>query len=272
MDADQKPEIGFEAAEIKACCATVYQSDVARFLLGTSFHPGGTQLTEYLGSLLHLGAQHQVLDIASGQGQSAITLAQRFGCHVLGIEYSADAVQQATEAARKSGLDHLVTFQEGDAEALPLADNGFDAVICECAFCTFPDKATAAAEFFRVLKPGGQLGLSDLTRVGAIPPELQGLLAWIACIADAQPLDAYTRYLTQAGLTVDLVEAHDEALQAMVQEIRGKLLGAELLVRLNKLTLPPSLDLEQARTLARAASTAIELRQFGYAILLAHKL
>lgn len=268
MDTKQN---SIEAVEVKACCATAYQSDAARFLLGDSFHPGGTQLTEHLGTLLRLGAGQRVLDIASGQGRSAITLAQRFGCQVLGIEYGAQAVMQATEAAKEAGLAHLLTFQQGDAEALPIADDTFDVVICECAFCTFPDKATAAAEFLRVLKPGGQVGLSDLTRVGDVPEELQGLLAWIACIADAQPVNAYTRYLTEAGLTVDMIEAHDEALQEMVQQIRGKLLGAELLVRFKKLDLPNSIDFEQAKALARAASTAIQMRKFGYVVILAHK-
>jgi arsenite methyltransferase len=268
MDTKQN---GIEAVEIKACCATVYQSDAARFLLGDSFHPGGTQLTEYLGTLLHLGAEQRVLDIASGQGRSAIALAQRFGCQVLGIEYSAEAVRQATDGAKEAGLTHLVTFQQGDAEALSIADDTFDAVICECAFCTFPNKTTAASEFIRVLKPGGQVGLSDLTRVGDVPEELQGLLAWIACIADAQPVSSYTHYLTAAGLTVDMIEAHDEALLEMVQQIRKKLFGAELLVRFKKIDLPDSIDFEQAKALARAASTAIQMQKFGYVLILAHK-
>ena len=51
----------------------------------------------------------------------------------------------------------------GDAERLPLPDNTFDALVCECAFCTFPDKATAAAEFARVLRPGGRVGITDVT-------------------------------------------------------------------------------------------------------------
>jgi arsenite methyltransferase len=271
MDTQQKMQNSFEATEVKACCASAYQSDAARFLLGDSFHPGGTQLTEYLGTLLHLGTEQRVLDIASGQGRSAIALAQRFGCQVLGVEYGAEAVRQATEAAKEAGLAHLVTFQQGDAEALPITDVTFDAVICECAFCTFPDKATAASEFLRVLKPGGQLGLSDLTRAGDVPAELQSLLAWIACIADAQPVDAYTHYLTEAGLTVDRIEAHDEALQEMVRQIRGRLLGAEVLARFKKLDLPTSVDFEQAKALAKAASAAIQMQKFGYVVMLAHK-
>ncbi|MBO0780129.1 MAG: methyltransferase domain-containing protein [Ktedonobacteraceae bacterium] len=268
MDTNQAQSI---AAELKACCATVYQSDAARLLLGDSFHPGGTRLTEHLGTLLHLGPAQRVLDIASGQGLSAITLAQRFGCQVQGIEYGAEAVRKATEAARAAGVTHLVTFQQGDAECLPVPNEAFDAVICECAFCTFPNKSAAASEFRRVLKPGGQLGLSDLTRSGDVPEALQGLLAWIACIADAQPIDAYTRYLTEAGLTINLLEAHDEALREMVRQIRGKLLGAELLVRLKKLNLPEPFDFDQAKTLARAADAAIQGNKFGYVVIIASR-
>ena len=42
----------------------------------------------------------------------------------------------------------------------------FDAIICECAFCTSPDKPAAAAEFARVIRRGGRVGLSNLTRIG----------------------------------------------------------------------------------------------------------
>jgi ubiquinone/menaquinone biosynthesis C-methylase UbiE len=191
---------------------------------------------------------------------------------VLGIEYGTEAVKKATETAIEAGIAHLVTFQQGDAEHLPVADRTFDAVMCECAFCTFPAKATAASEFQRVLKPGGQMALSDLTRTGDVPEDLQGLLAWIACIADAQPVSTYTRYLTEAGLTVDLVEAHDEALHEMVQQIRAKLLGVELLVRLKKLDLPDALDFEQAKALAKVAASAIQMNKFGYVVIIASKM
>src|SRR5579884_3516771 len=170
---------------VKTCCATLYQSDLARLLLGESFHPGGEALTLHLGELLQPGPASSVLDVASGAGSSAILLAQRFGCRVLGIDYGLDAVRQANERVQSLGLAHLVSFQQGDAEHLSLSDATFDALLCECAFCTFPDKAVAAAEFQRVLKPGGHLALSDLTRNEDVPPDLQGLLSWIACIADA---------------------------------------------------------------------------------------
>lgn len=259
-----------DATEVKTCCAAAYSSDWAKLLLGDSFHPGGLALTERLGALIELGPGQRVLDVASGKGASAIHLAQRFGCEVVGVDYSGESVRAATGAAEAAGVSQLVSFRQGDAERLKDFHAEFDAVICECAFCTFPDKPTAASEFNRVLKPGGRVGLSDLTRAGEIPPELQGLLAWIACIADAQPLAEYSRYLAEAGLTPDLVEERDDALAELVHEIRGKLLGAELLLKLKRIELP-NVDFEQARSMARAASDAVRARRFGYAIITATK-
>ena len=259
------------STELKTCCSNVYQSDLARLLLGDSFHPGGVKLTEHLGKLLSLGPEQRVLDIASGQGTSAVTLAQCFGCQVLGIEYGHDAIQKAMQTAEAAGVSHLVSFQQGDAECLPVSERTFDAIICECAFCTFPDKPIAAKEFMRVLKPGGHVGLSDLTRTTEVPKNLQGLLAWIACIADAQPIEEYAHYLTKAGLTIDSVEEHDDALSEMVQQIRGKLLGAELLTRLKKIELPSAVDFDHAKALMKSAATAIQAHQFGYVVILAGK-
>jgi arsenite methyltransferase len=200
---------------------------------------------------------------------SALLLAQHFGCRVLGIDYSQHMVQRANARAHELGLDHLVSFRTGDAERLPLPDAAFDALLCECAFCTFSDKAAAAAEFQRVLKPGGHLGLSDLTRSGDVPPELQGLLAWIACLADAQPMERYIQVLTGAGLTIEASERHDETLSELVREIQGKLLSVELLMELKQIELPPTLNFAQVKALAKAAAAAVRAGQFGYVALLA---
>jgi len=256
--------------EIKACCANLYESSWARSLLGDSFHPGGLALTQRLGSLLDLKSGSRLLDVAAGKGSSAITLAQYFGCQVLGVEYSLKNVEAARFAAQAAGMADRVSFKMGDAESLPFEDGGFDAVICECSFCTFPDKETAASEIERVLRPGGRLGLSDVTRSSSLPGELNGLLAWIACLGDAQPVEQYTDYLNKAGLVIESVENHDEALNEMVQDIRTKLLGAELLVKLKKLDLP-NVDFEEVRQVARAASNAVGNGQLGYSLILSQK-
>src|SRR5713226_782934 len=255
---------------LKQCCAQLYESDLAKLLLGDSFHPGGLRLTERLGSLLQLTPESRVLDVASGKGTSAFFLAERFGCHVVGVDYGSQNVAKANELADTKGLASRVRFERGDAERLPFPDAGFDAVLCECAFCTFPDKFTAAREFARVLRLNGQVGLSDLARAPVLPKELDSLLAWIACIADAQSVESYVDCLRSAGFELGRVELHDEALTEMVQHIGMKLLSAEVLVGLKKLVLP-GVDFTSAKQMAKSARTAIQKGQLGYAILIAAK-
>lgn len=259
-----------DAAAIKQCCAQLYASDLARMLLGDSFHPGGLRLTERVGTLLNLAPESRVLDVASGKGATALFLAERFGCHVVGIDFSDQSVGDASQQAFARGLSSLVRFERGDAEGLPFSDDSFDAIICECAFCTFPDKTKAAREFARALCPSGRVGLSDLTRGPALPKELDGLLAWISCIADAQPVDGYVDYLRSAAFELEKVELHDEALFEMAQQICMKLLSAEVLVGLKKLVLP-GVDFKFAKQMAQSALTALQQGQLGYAVLIAAK-
>ena len=103
---------------LKQCCAQLYESDLAKLLLGDSFHPGGVKLTERLGMLLQLTPQSRVLDIASGQGSSALFLAERFGCQVLGIDFSRK-MRAGDAAAAAKGAHSLVSFQEGDVTLTP---------------------------------------------------------------------------------------------------------------------------------------------------------
>ncbi len=251
-----------EGAELKACCAAMYEQDWVKLLLGDSYHPGGLDLTRRLGELLELGPGMRVLDVASGQGTSAFFLAETFGCEVVGADLGREMVEQANRRA-----SDLVSFEVGDSEDLPFPDGAFDAVICECAYCTFPDKARAAREFRRVLRPGGRVGISDLTRTGPLPEELETLLAWVSCIADALPASEYVEHFRQAGFASTRIERHDSALSKMVSEIRARLTGVDLLVKLKKVELP-GVDLERAQQIARTAAQSIQEGKLGYAIVI----
>jgi arsenite methyltransferase len=259
---------GLSPTAIKQCCAAVYDSDAIKLLLGDSLHPGGTELTERLGRMLNLEPRTRVLDVAAGRGTSALTLATRFGCEVIGLDYSWRNIEAAKRDASERGLSKTVTFYCGDAERLPFADGSFDAIVCECALCTFPNKQSAAAEFVRVLRSGGRVGLSDLTRQGTLPPELGSLVAWIACIADARPLAEYTALLAAAGLKVMATEEHDGALIDFVNQIRTRLLVTEVMLGLNKVALP-GLDIAIVKDFTRTALNAIRAGKMGYAILTA---
>ncbi|MBS0517439.1 MAG: methyltransferase domain-containing protein [Proteobacteria bacterium] len=259
-----------DTARVKQCCALTYESDLAKLLLGDCFHPGGRTLTERLAQLLDLGPASRVLDVAAGRGTSAIHLAERFGCEVVGVDYSRQNVDAASRLADRAGLAGQVRFHVADAERLPFDDASFDAVLCECAFCTFPDKAATAREFARVLAPGGCAGLSDLTRTGPLPASLEGLLSWIACVADSLPAAAYADILMAAGLVVPQIEEHDDALRDLVEQIRGRLIIAEVMVGLKKLCLP-GFDFASAKAFAREARAAVGRKELGYAIVTARK-
>ena len=267
---DSSTRAGSESPQLKRCCATLYESDLARFLLGDSFHPGGLQLTRQLGRMLGLNPASRVLDVACGKGTTAIFLAKEFGCGVLGIDYGEQNVEAAVSLARTENLESRVQFERSDAESLPFSDESFDAVICECAFCTFPDKGAAAREFFRVLCRGGQVGISDLTRQEVLPEELQGLLAWIACVGDAHTIEGYAAFLRSAGFSMGSIKEWNDALEEVTNQIRLKLLGAEIMTGLNKLHLP-GLDLGAAKRMANSAMAAVRQGRLGYALICATK-
>ncbi|HEX6462853.1 MAG TPA: methyltransferase domain-containing protein [Vicinamibacterales bacterium] len=256
------------ASEAKRCCARLYETDFVSLLLGDSYHPGGLALTERLGELLHLNRDDYVVDAASGTGASALHLADRFGCRVSGFDLSQRNVDRANAHAARIGLADRVRFECGDAERLPLADGSVNALVCECAFCTFPDKPQAAREFARVLRGGGRVGLSDITRSDVPSDDLTDLMAWIACLADARSPDTYAAWLAGAGLTVSVIEPHDDALTEMVRSIGVRLMAADVLVALKKIDLP-GVDFEAARRMANQARAAIERRHIGYAVICA---
>lgn len=220
--------------EVKACCASAYASAAARWLLGDSFHPGGGALTSRLIEGLRVGPGATIVDVASGLGTSALQAAREAGCDVVGVDLSEENIRAARAAAEAAGLGARVRFVAGDAEELPFPDESFDGALCECSFCTFPDKPRAAAELARVLRADGRLALSDVTaEPGALPASLRTLDAWIACLADARPLAVTAALLDEAGFEVEATESHDGALIELLDRVDDRLrplgLGLDLL-------------------------------------------
>ena len=257
-------------AEIKVCCASFYESELVRLFLGDVLHPGGLELTGHLAELIGLSSGDSVLDVACGRGASAVFLAETFGCHVTGLDYGQENVAAAKARAAEAGMAHLTAFRQGDAERLPFDDAHFDALISECSFCTFPDKAGAATEMARVLRPDGRLGLTDVTVSGAVPEDLQSLLAWVACVAGAAPPDEYVATLEQAGFDGFVVEDRSGDLLELVNGVRKKLLAVELAVGLGKLDLG-DVNMDDGKRLSRRAVELIESGTVGYTLITANR-
>ena len=117
----------------------------------------GQGVTEALVEYSQPQAGMRVLDLASGTGEPAITLAGRVGAQgqVIALDLSADLLEIAAKRARDRGLTNFTT-QQGDAHTLPFADSSFDLATSRFGVMFFRDPELAFRELLRVLRPGAR--------------------------------------------------------------------------------------------------------------------
>jgi len=255
--------------EFATCCGDFYASDAVRLLLGDSFHPGGEALTRELLEMAAAGPGLTLLDVGGGLGTSAALAAREFGCAVSVVDCAAANVERCRERLNGAGLADRAEVHLADVHTLPFSDAAFDIVLCECVFSTFTEKPAAAAELLRVLRGGGRLALSDMTlEAAALPPELETLLARVACLADAPSERALGALLEGAGFVV--VESRDSswALTEMTQRIRRRLLALRVAGQLGAID-TGGFDLDEGKRLADRALELIDAGDVGYASLVA---
>lgn len=111
-------------------------------------------------NLLQLNGDEKVLDIASGTGEPALTIAQMLKeGSVIATDLSEGMLQVAKQKAATQKLNNL-EIRMCDATELPFGDEIFDAVSCRFGYMFFPDMLIATQEIVRVLKPGGRIATS----------------------------------------------------------------------------------------------------------------
>jgi ubiquinone/menaquinone biosynthesis C-methylase UbiE len=103
-----------------------------------------------------------VLEVAPGPGYLAIEIARLGRFQVTGLDISSTMVQIARENA--DSADITVEFRQGDATAMPFAEDAFDLIVCQAAFKNFRRPVSALNEMNRVLRPGGRAVIQDLRR------------------------------------------------------------------------------------------------------------
>jgi SAM-dependent methyltransferase len=114
---------------------------------------------------LDLKSGEKVLDIACGAGNATIPAA-RTGAEVTGLDLVPELLAAARANAAEAGVE--IEWIEGDAEALPFEDEGFDVVISTVGIMFAPDHRRAAQEAARVLRAGGRLGLANWRPDGTV--------------------------------------------------------------------------------------------------------
>ncbi len=117
-------------------------------------------VSELLCDAVDLQGGEQVLDVACGNGNTALAAARRFA-DVTGVDYQPRLLDQARARAAVEGYE--IDFCTGDAESLAFDQSSFDVVLSSCGAMFAPDQERTAAELVRVCRPGGRIGMVNWT-------------------------------------------------------------------------------------------------------------
>jgi SAM-dependent methyltransferase len=148
---------------------------------------------------LHVG--ETVLDLGSGGGLDVLLSAKRVG--PTGKAYGLDMTQEMLALARANATEADATnvdFLKGHIEAIPLPAETIDVVISNCVINLSTDKPAVFGETYRVLKPGGRIGITDVVADDHLTPgDRAERGAWVGCIAGALSRGEYVAELAAAG-------------------------------------------------------------------------
>ncbi|MFE3667000.1 arsenite methyltransferase [Streptomyces sp. NPDC059164] len=158
---------------------------------------------------LHAG--ERVLDLGSGGGIDVLLSARRVGPtgKAYGLDMTEEMLALALANREKAGATN-VEFLKGAIEAIPLPANTIDVVISNCVINLSTDKPAVFAEMFRVLAPGGRIGISDVVADDRLTPGQRAERGdYVGCIAGALSFTEYREGLAAAGFTdVELIPTH----------------------------------------------------------------
>jgi SAM-dependent methyltransferase len=173
---------------------------------------------------LHAG--ETVLDLGSGGGIDVLLSARRVGPS--GFAYGVDMTDEMLALARANAVKAAATnveFVKGTIEDVPLPGASIDVIISNCVINLSVDKPAVLAEMFRLLKPGGRIGISDIVAEDHLAPEQRAERgSYVGCIAGALSRGEYLDGLAAAGFVDASVtftqQAADEMHSAIIRAIK----------------------------------------------------
>ena len=217
---------GAVAAPSSSCCATgpLAGTDPITRDLYDAVQTGGLPEAAVLASLgcgnptalAELRAGEVVLDLGSGGGIDVLLSAKRVGPtgRAYGLDMTDEMLALARANAAKAGASN-VEFIKGHIEDIPLPDTAVDVVISNCVINLSVDKSAVLAEMFRVLAPGGRVGVSDVVAEDQLcVAEREERGSHVGCVAGALSRQEYVDGLTAAGFTgIEVRFTHEVAPQ-----------------------------------------------------------
>jgi arsenite methyltransferase len=217
---------GPAAATTESCCGPVAE---VRGSFGselyTSEEQGRVPTEALLASLgcgnptavadLHAG--DRVLDLGSGGGIDVLLSARRVGS--TGFAYGVDMTDEMLDLARDNAAKAEaanVEFLKGTIEDVPLPDESIDVVISNCVINLSTDKPKVLAEMYRLLRPGGRVGVSDVVAEDQLTPADRAERgSYVGCVAGALSKSEYLQGLSAVGFVDAEVEFTHEAAPGM---------------------------------------------------------
>ncbi len=188
---------------------------------GMTKHPGGLKATSRLIELCHINEDKYVLVVGCGVGATPCYLARLYGCRVVGVDLSEAMIDRSNERAKREGVEDRLEFRVADAQNLPFEDAVFDAVICESVNAFIENKQRAIDEYVRVIKPGGYVGLNEVTWIKAPPPALADYLTRTTSGEFLTCNNGWKELLEGSGLRETVALVHKiSALRQWTDEIR----------------------------------------------------
>ena len=170
-------------------------------------------------ALASMNEGETVLDLGSGGGIDVLLSARRVGPtgKAFGVDMTDEMLDLARANAAKAGATN-VEFLKGYIEEIPLPDASVDVVISNCVINLSTDKPKVIAEMFRVLRPGGRLGISDVISADGLTPEERVTRGtYVGCIAGALSMSEYGNQLLRAGF----IDINIDLTHEMAEEIFG---------------------------------------------------
>ena len=183
-------------------------------------HFGGLAATDALARHAKINESTHVLDLCCGLGGPARYLAYHHGCRVTGVDMNTDRLAGAVRLTERTKLQDRVLFHHANALQTGLADETFDVIVSQEAFCHIPDKKTLITECVRLLKPGGRIVYTDIVARNTMTNEIRSRLENEMAFSELSTLEQYCHLLEEKSChVVEVEDLSDDWAQILIDRL-----------------------------------------------------
>jgi len=183
-------------------------------------HFGGLAATDALARHAKINESTHVLDLCCGLGGPARYLAYHHGCRVTGVDMNTDRLAGAARLTERTKLQDRVLFHHANALQTGLADETFDVIVSQEAFCHIPNKKTLIAECVRLLKPGGRIVYTDILARNSMTNEIRSRLENEMAFSELSTLEQYCHLLEEKSCqVVEVEDLSDDWAQILIDRL-----------------------------------------------------